>query len=476
MDNKSTQLHILIFPHMSRGHTIPAIDIANLFASRGCKISIISTPANAPRFTKSIQTTKDLGLQIQILLIPFPSKEVGLPEGCESLHLTTTIEMRNKFLMATTLFEQPLEELLKQHRPDCLVADTHYPWATGVAAKFGIPRLIFHGTSCFAMCAAISSMRYEPYKNVSSETEPFLIPNLPDEIRMTTNQVPEFSAFVRKIEEIEVKSFGVIVNSFYELEPAYLDHYRKVFGRKAWQIGPLFLCNKETEDKANRGEEASVDKNECLKWLDSKKPNTVVYVSFGSLASFPDEQLLEIALALEASGQFFIWVVKREVGAKEEWLPEGFEKRMEGKGLIIRGWAPQLVILEHEAIGGFVTHCGWNSTLEGITAGVPMVTWPVAADQFYNEKLATQILKIGVGVGAKKCARIVGDSVKREAIVKALSRIMEGEEAEEMRSRARKLGEMARRAFEEGGSSYSDINSLIEELRSYSPGCDTSKE
>ncbi|KAJ0011521.1 hypothetical protein Pint_33901 [Pistacia integerrima] len=128
---------------------------------------------------------------------------------------------------------------------------------------------------------------------------------------------------------------------------------------------------------------------------------------------------------------------------------------MEGRGLIIRGWAPQVLILDHEAVGGFVTHCGWNSTLEGVSAGVPMAAWPVSADQFYNEKLLTQVLKIGVSVG---------NYIKREAVEKAVEAILTSDEAKEMRSRAKALGEMAKRAVEEGGSSYSDLNALIKEL------------
>jgi UDP:flavonoid glycosyltransferase YjiC (YdhE family) len=268
--------------------------------------------------------------------------------------------------------------------------------------------------------------------------------------------------------EAELRSFGVVVNSFYELEPAYADYYKKVLGRRAWNVGPVSLCNRDIEDKAGRGKETSIDQHECLKWLDSKKPNSVVYICFGSTTNFSDSQLKEIAAGLEASGQQFIWVVRRNKKGqedKEDWLPEGFEERMEGMGLIIRGWAPQVLILDHEAIGAFVTHCGWNSTLEGITAGKPMVTWPIFAEQFYNEKLVTDVLKTGVGVGVKEWLRVHGDHVKSEAVEKTITQIMVGEEAEEMRSRAKKLGQTARKAVEEGGSSYSDFNALIEELR-----------
>ncbi|EXC17298.1 UDP-glucose flavonoid 3-O-glucosyltransferase 7 [Morus notabilis] len=459
---------------MAHGHMIPAVDMAKLFASRGCKATVILTPANALFFTQEIERSRNLGLEIEIVLLKFPVLDFELPEGCENVHMLTSDDMVEKFFKATTMLEQPLEELIKEHRPNCLVADITFSWATEVAARFGIPRLVFHGVSFFALCTSICLMEHEPYKKVSSDSEPFVVPNLPHEIKLTRDQLPpyikqesELATLARQFTESEETSYGVIVNSYYELEPDYADYYRRVLGRRAWHIGPFYLLNKDKEDKAQRGPKSSIDERECLNWLNSKKPNSVVYVTFGSNVNFNDTQLMEIAMALEAWGKHFIWTVRKEKlqEGKEEWLPEGFEKRMEGKGLVIRGWAPQVLILEHEAVGGFVTHCGWNSTLEGVCAGLPLVTWPVSAEQFYNEKLVTEILRIGVGVGAKKWARFVGDSVKSEAIEKAVNRIMEGEEAQEMRSRARALAKTARKAFEEGGSSYSNLNDLIEELR-----------
>ncbi|XWS68055.1 hypothetical protein CRYUN_Cryun04dG0057500 [Craigia yunnanensis] len=124
---------------------------------------------------------------------------------------------------------------------------------------------------------------------------------------------------------------------------------------------------------------------------------------------------------------------------------------MEGNGLIIRGWAPQMLILDHEAVGGFVTHCGWNSTLEGVTYGVPMVTWPLSAEQFFNEKFVTDVLKIGIVVGIQQSVKLLGDLVKRETIQKAVEEIMVGDRAGEMRKKAKALGEMAKRAVEKGG-------------------------
>ncbi|CAK7329915.1 unnamed protein product [Dovyalis caffra] len=485
MGSLDPQVHIFFFPFMAHGHMIPTVDMAKLFASRGLKTTIITTPLNAPFFSKTIQKTKDLGFDINIQTIKFPAAEAGLPDGCENTDAfianDNAGEMTKKFFVATTLLQEPFEKLLQEYHPDCIVADMFFPWATDAAAKFGIPRLVFHGTSNFALTAGECVRLYEPHKKVSSDSEPFVVPNLPGDIKLTKKQLPDFvtenvendfTKLVKASKEAEMRSFGVIVNSFYELEPAYADYYKNVLGRRAWNVGPVSLCNRDVEDKVGRGKEASIDQHECLKWLDSKKSNSVVYICFGSIANFTASQLKEIATGLEASGQQFVWVVRRNRKSeedKEDWLPEGFEERMEGKGLIIRGWAPQVLILDHEAIGAFVTHCGWNSTLEGVTAGKPMVTWPVFAEQFYNEKLVTDVLKTGVGVGVKAWVRLHGDHVTSEAVEKAITQIMVGEEAEEMRSRAKKLGEMARKAVEEGGSSYSDFNALIEELRLHRP-------
>ncbi|KAH7518010.1 hypothetical protein FEM48_Zijuj09G0125300 [Ziziphus jujuba var. spinosa] len=256
--NMDGKLHIFFFPCMAHGHTIPTIDVAKLFASRGCRATIITTSANAPDIIKSIERSRQSGLDIGVLLIKFPSKEVGLPEGCENTNSLITKEMMHKFAFATTMLEQPFEQLLMEHRPACLVSDVFFPWTTQTAAKFGIPRIGFQGISFFALCASKSLFWEEPHKKLSSDSEPFVIPNLPDKIELTRQNLPDhlkeesdqIRAYAKQAEESELASFGMIVNSYYELEPAYADHYRNFFGMKAWHIGPTFLCNKDNEDKA----------------------------------------------------------------------------------------------------------------------------------------------------------------------------------------------------------------------------------
>ncbi|KAL9225815.1 hypothetical protein vseg_001697 [Gypsophila vaccaria] len=473
MGSEHQRLHVVFFPLMAAGHMIPTLDIAKLFAARHVKTTIVTTPFNAPTFLNPLRSYTNVGPPIDVEVIPFPSEEAGLPEGVENFEHFASDEMFFKFLKATELLKEPLVKVLKKCSPraDCLVADMLLPFATDVATEFGIPRLVFHGSSCFALSLMNALIKYEPHKSVSNVDEEFVIPHLPHEIKIRQNKENnEWVEELRTALESEVKCYGVIVNSFYGLEPEYADYYRNVMGRKVWQIGPVSLCNRGIEAKFQRGKKSSIDEHECLKWLGSKKPNSVIYLCFGSLTEVSTSQLYEIAKGLQASGQDFVWVVRRygkNDDGEDDFLPMGFEERVKGKGLIIRGWAPQVMILDHVAVGGFVTHCGWNSTLEGISCGVPMVTWPAFAEQFYTEKLVTDILKTGIPVGSKQWSRTVECTVKWEDIKEAIIRLMVGEEGVEIRSRAMKLKDMAWKAIGEDGSSYCALSSLIQDLSNY---------
>ncbi|KAG8053241.1 hypothetical protein GUJ93_ZPchr0001g30159 [Zizania palustris] len=283
--------------------------------------------------------------------------------------------------------------------------------------------------------------------------------------------VPGLEQIREKIYEEEMRSDGKVMNSFLELETLYIESMERMTGKKVWTVGPMCLCHKDRSTMAARGNKASMDEAQCLQWLDSKEPASVIFVSFGSLVSTEPQQLLELGMGLEASNTPFIWVIKagNKSAEVEEWLAQGFEERVKDRGMIIRGWAPQMLILWHQAIGGFMTHCGWNSTIEGICAGVPMVTWPHFAEQFVNEKLVVDLLKTGVEVGVEGVTQWASEQkdvmVTRNAVLTAVSTLMnDGEAAEEMRMRAKDFGMKARRALEEGGSSYNNIRLLIQEM------------
>ena len=278
----------------------------------------------------------------------------------------------------------------------------------------------------------------------------------------------EFSDFFDAVYESEGRSYGTLCNSFHELEGDYANLYKSTMGIKAWSVGPVSAWVKREQN------EDVVVESELINWLNSKPNDSVLYLSFGSLTRLSHSQIVEIGHGLENSGHNFIWVVRKKDGeGDEDGFLDDFEQRMKEnkKGYIIWNWAPQLLILDHPATGGIVTHCGWNSILESLSVGLPMIAWPMFAEQFYNEKLLVDVLKIGVSVGSKvnKFWSNEGDDavIRREEIVKAVEILMgSGKESKEMRMRAKKLGDAAKKSIDEDGSSYNNLMQLIDELKS----------
>ncbi|KAJ0971035.1 hypothetical protein J5N97_018994 [Dioscorea zingiberensis] len=458
-------LRVFFFPLMAPGHMIPLIDIAKLFAARGISSTVVVTPGNEP-FARPVINRANATLfatftPIHLLLLPFPSSVLHhLPDGKENLS-TFVFSHFTDFFKAVFALEQPFNDLLRTHLPDCLISDSMFPWTADAAINLGIPRLVFHGPGIFPLCVHDSLKLHDNFR----DGNPFVIRDIPDTIEMRRHEVPMiFDALplLKMVSESEEKSHGVITNSFYELEPAYAEHYRRKPGRRAWYVGPVSLCNEASEEKEERGRlKPHPEFAAWFAWLNSKPAGSVVYVCFGSLCELTSDQVKELALGLEASGHFFVWVVRGETAQP----PEGFEERVRnvGVGLVIRGWAPQLVILGHVAVGGFVTHCGWNSTLEAITAGVPMVTWPLSSEQFVNEKFLTKVVRIGVGVRREGMdpTAVVG----AEEVAMAVRRVMDGgDEASGRRRRVGEYAKLARAAMIKGGSSYMDLSRLIDEL------------
>ncbi|KAK9079324.1 hypothetical protein SSX86_000995 [Deinandra increscens subsp. villosa] len=472
-------LHFLLIPHIGPGHTIPMIDMAKLLAKQpNLTVTIATTPLNAARYAPTLPSP------IRFLHLPFPTAEAGLPEGCESTDQIPSTDFIPNFLAAIDMLQQKLEERYETLNPppNCIISDKYMSWTGDFADKYHIPRIMFDGMSCFnELC--YNNLYASKVFDEMSESEPFVVPGLPDKIELTRNQLPpEFnpssvdtSGFRQRARDAEVRAYGVVINSFEELECEYVSEYKKLRGGKVWCIGPLSLCDGNNDDsvKSRRGNVAAIDERQCVKWLDSHEPGSVVYACFGSLVRLNTPQLIELGLGLEASNRPFIWVVKSVHREKEveEWLAEsGFEERVKDRGLIIRGWAPQVLILSHPSVGGFLTHCGWNSTLESVCSGVPMITWPQFAEQFINEKLVVQVLGIGFGVGADSVVHVgeedrFGVKVKSESVTKAIERVMgDGVEGAETRERAKELGIIARNAINEGGSSHLNLTLLIQDI------------
>ncbi|CAL4951929.1 unnamed protein product [Urochloa decumbens] len=477
--NASERTHFVLVPLMAQGHTIPMTDMARLLAEHGAQVSFITTPVNASRMEGFINHAVAAGLTIQFVKLHFPAVEFGLPDGCENADMMQSKDLFKNFMEACAALGEPLTAYLRQQHPtpSCIISDVAHWWTADIATKFGIPRLTFNGFCGFASLARYIIVHDNLLEHVEDENELINFPGFPTPLQLTKERCPgSFSVngleqIRKKINEEEIKSTGVVINSFRELEALYIESFEQITGKKVWTVGPMCLCNQDINAMAARGNKASMDEAQCLRWLDSMKPGSVTFVSFGSLACTAPQQLVELGLGLEASKKPFVWVIK--AGDKfpqvEEWLAEGFEERVKDRGLIIRGWAPQVLILWHKAIGGFMTHCGWNSTIEGICAGVPMITWPHFAEQFVNERLVVDVLKTGVEIGVKAVTQWGQEqkevTVTRDAVEAAVSKLLdEGEAAEEMRMRAKEFGVKARKALQEGGSSYNNINLLIQEM------------
>ena len=476
------QLNVLFLPYPTPGHMIPMVDTARLFAKHGVSVTIIATQANALTFQKAIDGDFSCGYHIRTHVIPFPADQVGLPDGVENIRDSTTPEMLGQISDGISMLKDQIELLFRDLQPDCIVTDICYPWTVESAAKLGIPRLFFYGSSYFSNCVSHSIRKHRPHESLVSDTHKFTIPGLPQRIEMTPPQVAEWertenetAGYFVAMFESETKSYGALYNSFHELESVYEQLHQSTLGTKSWSIGPVSSrVNKDDGQKANRGHKEELpEEPEWLTWLNTEQNETVIYVNFGSLTRLPQAQLVELAYGLENSGHSFIWVIRKQDGSEKEdsFLQEFKDKMKESKqGFIIWNWAPQQLILDHPAVGGIVTHCGWNSVLESLNAGLPMITWPMFAEQFYNEKLLVDVLKTGVAVGAKKnefwAFRDKDGVVGREEIAKAVVALMEKEEGRKLRMRARKLCEALKKTVEKGGDSYNNLIQLIEELKS----------
>ncbi|ESQ52304.1 hypothetical protein EUTSA_v10017544mg [Eutrema salsugineum] len=479
-----SSLHFVLFPFMAQGHMIPMVDIARLLAQRGATITIITTPHNAARFKNVVNRANQSGLLINLLHVKFPYQEAGLPEGQENLDLLESLASMATFLDAVNKLEEPVQKLMEEMtpRPSCIISDICLFYTSKIAKKFDIPKIVFSGLSCFCiLCTHVLRKNREILENLTSDKEYFLVPSFPDRVEFTKLQVPvetyadhrEWKVFMDNLVQADNTSYGAIINTFQELEPAYVKDYKEARASKVWPIGPVSLCNKLGADIAERGNKAAINQDVCLKWLDSKEEGSVLYVCLGSICNLPLAQLKELGLGLEESNRPFIWVIRGWEKYKEldEWISDsGFEERIKEKGLLIKGWAPQMIILSHPSVGGFLTHCGWNSTLEGITSGIPLLTWPLFADQFCNEKLVVQVLKAGVKVGVEQPMKWgeeekIGVLVDKEGVKKAVEELMgESDDAKERRRRAKELGELAHNAVEEGGSSHSNITVFLQDI------------
>lgn len=261
-----------------------------------------------------------------------------------------------------------------------------------------------------------------------------------------------------------LNSAGIIVNTFDSLEPRAIKTIVDGLCAPDRSTPPIYCIGPFIAEDGAGGVP------ECLKWLDSQPSKSVVFLCFGSLGLFSVQQLREIADGLERSGQRFLWVVRNPPPENQSLdsnqiidpdlnslLPEGFLERTKERGYVVKSWAPQVAVLKHDSVGGFVTHCGWNSVLESVCAGVPMVGWPLYAEQRYNRVLLVEEMKIALPMVESECGFVNSTEVEKRVI-----ELMEGEEGKSVRERTIAMKHAAKAAVSEGGSSSVALTKLLD--------------
>ncbi|XP_027335858.1 UDP-glycosyltransferase 76F1-like [Abrus precatorius] len=442
---------LVLMPSPLQGHITPLLHLADILYSKGFSITVVHTifnspdPSSYPHFT--FHPIADSLSQTET-------------SKFDAVHLTDLINIR---------CQQPLKEwlatLLSQSRVACFISDAALHFTQAVCDHFQLPRLILRtgGASSFLVFASFPLLKEKGYLPVQEsrleepvvDLPPLKVKDLP--VFKSSTQDPDafYRLVCRFIEEFKASS-GVIWNTFEELESSALVKVRQEFSIPMYPIGPFhkhFLTGSASSTSILTPDTS------CMSWLDTQEHNSVVYVSFGSIAAISEAEFLEVAWGLANSKQPFLWVIRPGLVRGFEWLeplPTGFLENLGGRGYIVK-WAPQGQVLSHPAVGAFWTHNGWNSTLESICEGVPMICMPCFADQKVNAKYASDVWKVGVQLQ---------NNLERGEIEKTIKNLMVMDEMNEIRENTLNLKEKARACLKEGGSSYCFLDSLVSDILS----------
>ncbi|BAF22998.2 7-deoxyloganetin glucosyltransferase isoform X2 [Oryza sativa Japonica Group] len=470
--------HAVVVPYPGSGNINPALQLAKLLHGHGVYITFVNTEHNHRRIVAAEGAGAVRGRDgFRFEAIPDGMADADHDIGNYDLALSAATSNR---------CAAPLRELLARLDDGgagappvtCVVVTALMSFALYVARELGLPTMVLWGSSAAALVTQMRTRElrergYIPLKDESLLTNGHLDTTIIDWIPgMPPISLGDISSFVRttdaddfglRFNEDEANNCtmagALVLNTFDGLEADVLAALRAEYPR-IFTVGPLgnLLLNAAADDVA--GLSLWKQDTECLAWLDAQEMGAVVYVNFGSLTVLTPQQLAEFAWGLAATGRPFLWVIRENLvvpgdGGGDALLPTGFAAATEGRRCVAT-WCPQDRVLRHRAVGCFVTHSGWNSTCEGVAAGVPMVCWPVFADQYTNCKYACEAWGVGVRLDAE---------VRREQVAGHVELAME---SEEMRRAAARWKAQAEAAARRGGSSYENLQSMVEVINSFS--------
>ncbi|KAG8377190.1 hypothetical protein BUALT_Bualt08G0002400 [Buddleja alternifolia] len=450
---KEYKAHVILLAYHGQGHINPMIQFSKRLAAKGIKITITSTLSNTISMIKSASTS----IKFESIYNDHTEGGVAGPGGfkgfLDRFQSTGSINLRKLIKKYQVSEEMPVK---------CLVYDANIPWASNVATEMGILRAAFFTQSC-AFVASCYPMNCE-LSGVAPSIPLLLMPGLP-ELRIPNlpslgpemGHFPPIIRFILSQFDNSEKADWVLFNSFNKLEEEVINWMSRLWPLRT--IGPtlpsIYLDNRVKDDNDYSFNIHTPNTGDCMKWLDSKAMGSVVYVSFGSAASLSAEQTAEVAKALVHSDKSFLWVVKP---SEESELPTNFTQENSEQGLVVK-WCPQLAVLAHNAVGCFVSHCGWNSTMEAISLGVPVVAMPQFLDQMTNAHFVEHIWQMGVEpkTDDKGFAR-------SDEISSCIREIMHGQRGVEIKKNAVRWRAFAKEAIDEGGSSDKCIDEIVARL------------
>ncbi|XP_049343834.1 zeatin O-glucosyltransferase-like [Solanum verrucosum] len=324
----------------------------------------------------------------------------------------------------------------------------------------------FHSVSAFTIFLFLWESMGKPFP-----IEAEILDNLPSLEGCFTSEFMDFMASQRKYSKSDS---GFIYNTSRVIEGKFMNLLEKEpikRNKTQWAIGPfnpMKIINKTSTNNYLSIDHHHHHRHKCLLWLDKQSPKSALFISFGTTTSLKDEQIEELCIGLEKSGIKFIWALrdadKGDIFSGEMRkieLPKGYEERIKNKGIIVRDWAPQLEILGHLSIGAFISHCGWNSCMESLSMGVPIIAWPMHSDQPRNSILITKFLKVGINIfnnWERSRNEVVKSNIIEHVIVTIMLNNIEGNE---IRRRAAELGVAIRRSVVEGGVTRKELDSFI---------------
>ncbi|KAJ4728147.1 Glycosyltransferase [Melia azedarach] len=397
--------HIAIFPSPGMGHLIPLIEFAKRLVHHHQFSITFLIPTDGPPSKAQKSTLESLPASINSVFLP----PVTLNDVPEDVRIETVISLT----VARSLpsLREELKSLVANTPLVGFVVDLFGTDGFDVAREFNVSSYIFYPSTAMALSLFLYLEKLDEmvsceYRDMS---EPVNIPGcIPIHGRDLLDPVQDRKNDAYKYVLHHAKRYkladGIMVNSFMDLEVGAIKALQKEEPGKpaVYPVGPL----------VNMGSSSSsgTEKEECIKWLDDQPHGSVLFVSFGSGGTLSSEQLNELAIGLEMSGQRFLWVVRspNDKAANAtffsaqsqkdpfEFLPKGFLDRTKGRGLVVPSWAPQARVLSHGSTGGFLTHCGWNSVLESVVNGVPLIAWPLYAEQKMNTVMLTEDIKVAL--------------------------------------------------------------------------------